>query len=393
MAPLPDDHPEKWKYQEHTRAKHKVLHYYTDVWTRIVSNERYKVRLFDCFAGRGDYESSNEVEPISLQTISAEADFPGSPLIMVDAVSKHDDLFRGAECYFLEPDGANRSALRDMLDSVSDVPDNVQYHVSNKPFDEGGIIEVVSDCEAWGGFGFFFIDPFGLKDLDYETVRQITNTSQFDCIITLMTKELIRWGESEDHQETFETLYGTPKWKEELRNLEPKYLETAEAEYYCSRLEEGGVKYTLAYMTTRGNTRELMYDLVLTTNADKGLEAMKESVSRCGTDYALAYAPKRADVGGPEQATITSGEVMTEEKRAKSYLLSRFAGQKIKFGDLIQKVFADPERLYATPVKKDYRQYLREMDNDGEINILERDGEGDPFADDCTINFPQLEVT
>lgn len=206
-----------------------------------------------------------------------------------------------------------------------------------------------------------------------------------------MTKELIRWQNSEGHEDTFETLYGTPDWKEELQSYDANHLETAEAEYYCSRLEEGGTEYTLAYMTTRGDSIELMYDLVFTTNDDKGLEAMKGSMTRCGSDYALAYAPQRMDIGGPEQTTLTSGQIMTEEKRAKAYLVSRFAGRVISFDEVIQMVFADPERRYADSLRKDYRQYLKDLDREDAVEIPNRDSTGGPLPGDYVIHFPEMD--
>lgn len=390
MTTLPDDHPDKWVYQDHTRAKHEVLRYYLVPWTRIVSDKKRKLRVFDCFAGRGDYTASDGTNPIALENISAEVDYPGSPLIILDRLAQENHLFREAECYFLEPNDNNREALKANLDSVADLPDNITAHPVDGEFAED-IGNVIEQSGGWGGFGFFFIDPFGLKALEYDTVSKVTGSAKFDCLITLMTKELIRWHDSEGHQSTFETLYGRPTWREQLEVYEPSHLETAEAEYYCQRVEEGGTEFTLAYMTTRGDSRELIYDLVFTTNDERGLEAMRESMPRCGSDYALAHAPQRMDIGGDEQATLTPGGMMTEEKRAKSYLVSRFAGQRLTFDEVISKILADPDRLYADSIKKDYRQYLKELHNEGDVEIPEREADGGALPGDYTIRFPEIE--
>lgn len=389
MPPLPDDDPGKWVYQEHTRAKHEVLAYYLIPWIRIVGDTRYTIRMFDCFAGRGDYAASDGAEPIELNSIESNADYPGSPLLMLDRLSGNDDQFGKAECYFVEPNDSNRQALEDALDSCSGISGNVDYSVIGAEFQD--IPDIITSNGGWGGFSFFFMDPFGLKALDYDTVAQVASTSRFDCLITLMTKELIRWQNSEGHQESFETLYGTPDWRDELSRRESQHLETAEAEYYCQRLEEGGVEFTLAYMTTRGDSIELMYDLVFTTNDDKGLEAMKESMTRCGSDFSLAYAPKRPDIGGPEQTTLSGGQIMTEEKRAKAYLVSRFAGREMSFDEVLAEVFSDPERRYAESLRQDYRQYLKDLDNEGLTNIPERASEDSPLRGDYFIQFPQME--
>lgn len=388
--PLPDDHDDKWEYQQHTRAKHEVLHYYLDVWTRIVSDPRYPLRIYDCFAGRGDYADSDGADPIPLRNIDTDVDYPGSPLIMLDAVCEHQELFRNAELYFLEPNDTNRDELQSNLATVEGLPDNVNTNVVDEEFADG-IRRVISSSGGWGDFGFFFMDPFGLKALDYHEVSRITSTSRFDCLITLMTKELIRWQSSSGHNETFETLYGTSSWREDLENYQPEQLETAEAEYYCDRLESGGTDYTLAYMTTRGDSRELMYDLVFTTNDPKGLDAMRESMMRCGSNYALAYAPERSDIGGPEQAKLTGGQMLTEENRAKSYLMTRFAGEELSFDDMVLKVFEDPGRRYADSLRHDYRNYMKDLHDDGEVEIPERQPGSNTLSEDYTIIFPETD--
>lgn len=388
MTPKSDDDPDKWIYQKHTREKHNVLSYYLKVWASITSSENYKLRVFDCFAGRGGYTASTGTESYPLDNIEADIEFPGSPVIILDALAKHKHNFQEAEAIFLEPNDQNRKDLRRNLDQISELPNNIDYKISDQPFQQG-IEPEIAKSGGWDGFAFFFMDPFGIKDLDYDIVSKITSTQRFDCIITLMTKELIRWQESDVHEEAFQLLYGTEQWRSELQSYEANHLETTEAEYYCERLEEGGTNYTLAYMTTRGDSKQLMYDLVMTTNDSRGLEAMKESVTRCGSDYALAYAPERSDIGGDEQTKLVDGRLLTEEKRAKSYLLTRFAGSEIQFDELVRLIFEDPDRLYAESLKKDYREYLIDLDNSGEIEIPARDAEDDPLQANSLVIFPE----
>lgn len=388
MTTYRDDHPEKWTYQSHTRAKHDILAYYLDTWTRIVSDSRFKIRIFDCFAGRGDYEDSDGASPVPLEYINSSADYPGSPLIILDQLAQHTSLYKEAECYFIEPNDNNREDLESKLEGVSELPKDIQYEVVHEEFQN--VDDFISGKVGWDGFAFFFIDPFGLKDLDFQTVTRVASTSRFDCLITLMTKELIRWQESDGHQEAFETLYGTSEWKEQLQQFEPDKLQTAEAEFYCNRLENHGIGFTLAYMTTRSDSIELVYDLIFTTNNLRGVDAMKESMARCGSDYALAYAPERADIGGMEQTKLVGGQLMTEEKTAKSYLVTRFAGEELTFDEVVKRTLEDPDRRYARSLRKDYRKYLIDLDNKEEIEIPDRVNEDDPLPPEYTIHFPDL---
>ena len=388
MSPKRDDHPDKWEYQQHTRAKHDVLHYYLKIWTSIVSNENYPLRIFDCFAGRGGYYEAEGVDPKKLDNISTDTKIPGSPQIIMNAVSEHSDKFESAECYFLEPNRNNRNDLETNLEKT-ETPDNVNPYVKDAKFPDD-IPSLIRRSGGKEGFAFFFIDPYNIKYLDYVTITDIASFSNwsggFECLITLMTGQLIRWQDSRAHQKGYENLFGTPNWQNELEKYQPEQLETREAEYYCQRLMESGPEYTLAYMTTEGESRKLKYHLVFTTNSEDGLEYMRESMYHQGTNYALAFAPHRAEASfkqtGIDQFT-PSGK-LSEKDLAKSHLLARFEGETMGFDEVVSGAIA--ERPYAESRRPDYRQYLKDLHAEGEVEIPQRDDNA--LKEDWLIHFP-----
>lgn len=385
MPTYAHDDDRMWIYQEHTRAKHEVVQYYSDVWTRIVSAPNRRLRYFDCFAGRGDYVESKGADPIQLDEITTSASYPGSPQIFLDQATKHSHLFKEADCYFFEPNITNREHLCQNLDSIDGLAENVNPHVIDTEFEES-IDDTIRQGGGYGGFGLFFMDPFGLSSIPYEQVTGVTSVEKFDCIITLMTSELIRWRESEGHEGMHETVYGTPDWRDDLFGLHVEDPVTAEAEYYSRRLQKAGTEYSLAYMLTEGDTRRLKYHLVFTSNDERGFEAIRDSMMYCGTPYTLAYAPEHPDFHAQEQTQLSSGGILTEEEKAKAYLRTKFSGESLPFGDLVQQCYLD--RPHARSLKKDYRQYLKDMDNEGEVKIPQRDSEEAPLKNDYEIHFP-----
>lgn len=390
MPPRPDHDDKKWEYQAHTKAKHEILRYYLTNWTRIVSNEDYDLRMFDCFAGRGRYEGASDgTEPYNLKTIESSVEYPGSPQIMLDVLSEHDHLFKGADLILIEPNETNREILRDSIRNCSNVSEDVEVHFKEGKFQDKAK-EALRDTGGKRGFAFFLMDPFGIKPLEYDLVSDICSTDRFDTLITLMTKELIRWQDSEKHEDSFETLYGTPSWKRNLQQYQANNLHDKEAEYYSHRLEEAGVENTLAYMTTKGNDRSLMYHLVFTTNDEKGMDAMKESMLRCGTAYTLAYAPERGEVHGGQTGLnhwgTGDGEYLSEKESAKSYMLTQFAGEIMSFQDVVTKLAA--KRPRESLLRKDYREIVQEMHDSGLIDIPQRDRPGGNLREGYTILFP-----
>ncbi len=391
MPPRPDDADQKWEYQAHTKAKHEILRYYLTNWTRIVSHPEYDLRLFDCFAGRGNYEGSSDgTEPYELKTIDSPVEYPGSPQIMLDVLLDHDHLFNEANLILIEPNKKNREILKKSLRDAESRSENVNIIFKAGKF-QNKTREALRETGGKRGFAFFLMDPFGIKPLEYDLVSEICSTDRFDTLITLMTKELIRWQDSEKHQDSFETLYGTPSWKEKLHQYQAKNLHDKEAEFYCHRLEEAGVENTLAYMTTKGDDRSLMYHLVFTTNDERGMDAMKESMLRCGTAYTLAYAPERGEVHGGQTGLNNWGnggtEYLSEEESAKSYMLTQFAGKVMPFQDIVTKLAA--KRPREALLRKDYREIVQEMHDDGLIDIPQRERPGGNLRDGYTILFPE----
>lgn len=388
MTTLDHDDDEMWIYKKHTRAKHEVMQYYATMWTKIVSGDYRTLRFFDCFAGRGDYVDSEGAEPIELDEIDSDAQYPGSPQVILDVASRHSHLFDKAECYFFEPNDTNRGHLEENLEGLSGVADNVEPHVVDREFADG-IKETLRQSGSYGDFGLFFMDPFGLTDIPYDTVADITSTDKFDCIITLMTNELIRWRDSDNHEEMHEVVYGTSDWKDDLLEMELDDPVITEAEYYSQRLEAAGTEHAIAYMLREGDTRRLKYHLMFTSNDDRGFEAARDAIMYCGTPYTLAYAPEHPDFHEDEQAQLGDTGLLTESQKAKAYLLTKFAGQSIEFGELVSQCYMDRPR--AQSLRKDYRSYIKNMHEDGEIEIPDRGGEGDPLPDHYVIEFPNEE--
>jgi hypothetical protein len=191
---------------------------------------------------------------------------------------------------------------------------------------------------------------------------------------------------SPKHSDTFTTLYGMEDWKRGLQDFDASSLTTLEAEYYCKRLQEGGVDYTLSYMLERADRSELMYHLVFTSNSDKGLQMMHESMNRCGTKFKLAYSPQSADLDRSQMKLGANGPI-SEDQEAKDYLMARYGGDELTFEEVVKNAIID--RPKAGSVEKHYRKYLKEMDNGDVLNIPERSNSRDPLKKEYKIIFPE----
>ncbi|MFB6186181.1 MAG: three-Cys-motif partner protein TcmP, partial [Halobacteriaceae archaeon] len=279
---LDDDDDEKWVgYPGHTRAKHELLKYYLDIWFRVLGHPQYNLRIFDCFAGRGEYYPEDQDEPLEIENLNQEADFPGSPQAILDVASEHSHQAGQIDCVFIDYKQKNARLLSENLPPSSELPENVDYQIVNGKFQDKAT-EMITETGGWSVPTFFFMDPFGYKPLEYDIVTQLASRDRFEVLINLMASEVVRWQDTEKHHEAHQTLFGTDDWHTELEQFEPEMWQK-EVGYYCERLEEKGPDHTIAYLVTEENSSKMKYYLVFGTNDETGVEKMRSAMQRKGT--------------------------------------------------------------------------------------------------------------
>lgn len=362
--PLADDDDGKWIYRAHTEAKHEVLNKYLTPWINKLTSYNHaakqynKVRIIDCFSGRGQYVGCEGTTPWELTHLNSSANIPGSPQIILDKATDRSDQFSEAECVFIEANQDNFRILDETLANTSGVASNITTRPIHGRYEETILDLVETDGSDYPTF--FFIDPFGFKSLDYDVITEIGSTPQFELLITFMSRDMNRFLEVEDHQEALETVFGTPDWREALDEYSAENWMPL-VEYYTELLEENGPKKTFEYLITEPDTRQTVYYLVFGTNHPNGLHTMREVMNTCGTGR-FAYAPKHPEYDRG-QATLFGGSEST-----KQFLLDRFDEYRIPFTALVEK--CSEERPYQDETASDYRDALRELEDDGQISVV-----------------------
>ncbi|MBZ6494235.1 three-Cys-motif partner protein TcmP [Natrinema longum] len=355
-----DDSDEKWEgYQGHTRAKHELLRYYLGPWLKKLGNGSTKLRIFDCFSGRGDYQSTDSVDPIKLKETETPADIPGSPQIILDRAVEFSHLTE-IECVFIEKMEKNADHLRGNLPDKADLPNSVSYDVVEGKFQDVTKNQI-SLRGGWNIPTFFFIDPYGYSQLEYDLLTDISSTKGFEVLINMMASEVIRWQDVDKHQDALMKPFGTESWREELEEYIPDQLEHKEVGYYCKRLKENGPDETLAYLVTEEDSTAMKYYLVFGTNHPDGLEIMREGMQKCGPGK-FAYAPHRDDI-----AQDQSGLEQFLGNKVREKLLTLFSGQEIAFNDIIRQYVVEEKR--SAYRRKDIRDELKQMEEEGLIEV------------------------
>lgn len=361
----PDDDDEKWEgYPGHTRAKHKLVQYYLDIWFRKLGSPSRTLRVFDCFAGRGEYYPEESDKPMDLENIDSAANAPGSPQLILDTAVERADQAGDIECVFIEKEKKNAEILQNNLPTRGSLPDAVDYSVVKGEF-QNQAPRLVEETGGWTGPCFFFMDPFGYKPLEYDVVTQLARPEQFEIFVNLMASEVVRWQDAEKHHPALENLFRTEDWHVELEEHDPEHWNDKEVSYYCHRLQEKGSEHTLAYLVTEEDSPKMKYYLVFGTDSEHGVEAMHDSMQNCGIGE-YAYAPERPHVHEAQRGLNTFSEEKQREQ-LKENLVEAFVGDELTFNKMVRSYIAENE--YPTEQRKDIRAAAKELEAEGEITV------------------------
>lgn len=366
---LDDDDDEKWVYREHTAAKHEVYRKYLTPWTNKLTtyNEQAgqfnKIRVVDCFAGRGDYIRTQDCDPPELHEIETPAERPGSPQIILDKLTQRSDQFQRAECIFIEHTDRNYEILKENLRGTAGVAENISIQCINGAF-QNVVLDLV-DTDGSDYPTLFFIDPFGFKSLDYDVVTELGSTPQFEFLITFMSRDINRFLENEHHQDSLENVFGTSLFTDDVDEVDPDNWEPL-VEYYTERLEGNGPNATFEYLITEPDTRQTIYYLVFGTNHPNGLKTMREVMNTCGTGN-FGYAPKHVDHDRNQSGL---GQFGALEDGTEDFLLDSFSNHRIEFRRLVEE--CSGLRPYSDDMESDYRQAIKSLENQSKIEVIRR---------------------
>lgn len=344
-------------YREHSKAKHEVVSKYLSAWIKIVQKWK-KLRFFDCCAGAGCYLEG--VEGFSLQEIKVpnEVKIPGSPLLALDTATMHSQLFEDFYLVLFEKDPNNFKCLTNLLDLIPNIPDNIHLTAKPVPFQES-VWEVI---EKTGGYNIptiFFIDPYGFKNLDCNTLRKIAKKRNFEILLTFMSSAMKRWLNSPKHEDAFHNVFCNEEWRGEIEDYSPENWSPL-MELYSDYLEEWGFNHTMGFRICEPERMKTLYYLIFGSHHPKGLQVFREVTQRCGTGN-FAYAPANPQYHR-EQRTLSG--LLSDKKEV---LLDMFEGQRLPFKYIVKEIAK--ELKYEDYMTKDIRSDLKELEKEGKISI------------------------
>lgn len=234
--------------KEHSRIKHRAVARYLRPWAEAVGSQRgvRRVWVVDGFAGAGTYTSGED----------------GSPLIALREARRLREAGRNYKmsCLFFEKD---RSTFRRLERAVAEFRD---VEVITVPHDfwlrKDIVLEYVGVDPT-----FMFVDPFGLGDLDFESMTNLcSKLRQVDLMTNLATPAAKRL--QSGHPDLISRAVGGPGWT----------IDTL-SEVFRARLIERGNFLNAVSLPVSAPLRGLRYEVVLAARHPKAFELWNDEIA------------------------------------------------------------------------------------------------------------------
>ena len=374
---------------EHSLAKLNLLKNYAVKWMRKVTlgTMQKKCAIIDTFAGTGYYEDGSEGSPIII--LREAIDYAKQ------AQEKQNINFDKIILIFIEKDKKNFLRLQESLEKFLDskiVADkynkvldysNIELYISNDDFNKftDNLLKDVDHIIPT----LMFIDPFGYKVLDYNSISKIINKyNQCELIINFMYEEINRFFLKEDSEKFKETLGGFygPKY-EEIKNIvankPPQERRQIIIEGYKEGLKNAGSIFSLDFDIEKKG--KIKMSLIFSTKNLNGFDTMKESMfDICNnTDFEYhTFNPQMSLFQGDEE------QKCIEELSVNIY--NKFKTKTASFMEI--KEYAKKHPFIPSKFVKKSLKLLeqKELIN----NVIKIDGNKrriGTFPDDSIVNF------
>jgi len=171
-----------------SETKDTILAKYIDSYLRTVHARGRPIAVVDCFAGPGLFGDGSE----------------GSPLIICKAIRKlanRGSISVPAKAYFADTRTGHRDALRSNLARFGDIAQQPDSSCADV------IARVLRECHGYTLF--FYLDPWGLKGLEFNTIRPTLERDprqSTEVLINFSYPSFMRLAGNWDYDDSLETV-------------------------------------------------------------------------------------------------------------------------------------------------------------------------------------------
>lgn len=349
-------------------VKDKILRDYVVCYLKTVPGLRRPILIVDAFAGPGQFGDDSD----------------GSPAIICKAISEQTTNRARASCLFSDVRAGHRAALERNLSCY------IQGGITERPFED--CAQALSRALEIGAGStiFFYLDPYGIKDLDFDMVRQIyerDSRQSTEVLINFNFRTFMRmsgnwnYGDSasavagkvkQSKVETVNGVMGGDYWREIVTdpNLGPLDRENAVTQAYLDKVREF-FTYVYAVPVKERQNHEAgipedqlaRYHLIFGTRStravvymnDVALNALDPYLRQFREGLLFDFTPARYQAAATETVKRSMVDAVVTQPLKRPQIYERIIPQyfmhrrKKDYRALIDELVFRDKRLYANP--------------------------------------------
>lgn len=352
---------------DQSEVKAEIIQKYFYAWANVITpsakQNGNKIGYIDLYAGPGRYKDGAA----------------STPLLILQHAIQHPVLSQMLVTFFNDIDQNYSATLQTEIDKLAGI-EKLKY----KP--QVQCNEVGEDAEKYFNDtrlipSFSFVDPFGYKGLSLKIVNGVIKDWGCDCVF-FFNHGRINAGINNPKVEThMDALFGperAAKLRESLPKKNPALRESLVLEEMSQAIKDMGGKFVLPFRFKRG--QRTSHYLIFVSKAFRGYEIMKDIMAKASSteDQGVAsftYSP--ADASMPLLFSLAQ-----PLEKLKEDLPTAFAGQTLTMRKIYERHSVD------TPyIAKNYKQALRELEEDKVITTNPSKRRKGTFGDDVLVTF------
>jgi three-Cys-motif partner protein len=356
-----DDKEHFQDYREQTQVKHSILAAYLPAYFHILKQSNSNLVYIDGFAGPGAY----------VQAETGES-FDGSPILALRLVASTEDFSKQVSTIFIESDDVLFNQLKDRVESFYKEHPNIRKPIYRLGVFSYTLTEILGKLGGKLAPTFLFVDPCGVSGASFNTIRAVMENDKCEAFIFFnidgvrrilglpaLSQVVVDLMGSEDRaMAVYEKIRanGNVGEREEIILSE-----------YCNALrEEMGAKYIIPFRVEHEDKKKTSHYLIHATKHPLGFSIMK--------DVMWARGHAEDSLGGLElRQRGRTNFVPMFDKHAdlKEEILGSLKAKPVRASVFYKEWTMRPNDLQCEAA---YRQALLELEHDGSIEVLGKDG-------------------
>ena len=348
-------------YREQTQVKHNILAAYLPAYYHILKRWSNNLVYIDGFAGPGCY----------VQSATGET-FDGSPILALRLIASNEDFSKQVSTIFIESDDVLFNQLKDRVESFFEGHSNIRKPIYRLGTFSDTLNEILGKLGGKLAPTFLFVDPCGVSGASFDTIRAVMANDKCEAFIFFNIDGVRRiaglsalspvlvdlMGSGERAKALYEKLRTTRNVREREEIILFEYRKAVE--------EDMGAKYIIPFRVEHEVQRKASHYLIHAARNPLGFKIMKDVMYRRGHG--------EDEAGGIELRQKGRTHFVPMFDKHADIKAEILGALRIK--PLRVSVFYDEWTMRPTDMQCEtaYRQALLELEHDGKIEVLGKDG-------------------